>query len=171
MKPQSFKHLLRRHGVCRVHGMRMVLWLFLSATLASAKSIVFTLNDKVGTRVYVRIDGDEPPKLVMNGDGSFTLNGIQYEFANVKCFAYSKTDYAGEKNTVDAVEQVTSAPQMCLQGNVITLGAVRSLVCVLSLDGKVVRTLHQVSSVSMDDLAPGTYVITDGVSTLKIQRR
>lgn len=171
MKYLQFQHLLRSNGIRHAHKWGAAFVLFLSATLASAKSIVFTLNDKAGTRVYVRIDGDETPKLVMKGDGIFSLNGIEYEFANVKCFEYSKTDYTGEKNTVDAIQDVCDTPQMCLQGNVITLAAQRDLVRVLSLDGKVVRTLHHVSSVSMEGLTPGTYVITDGVSTLKIQRR
>lgn len=136
----------------------------------SAKSIVFTLNDKVGTRVYVRIDTDEAPKMVMNGDGTFTLNGNEYAFSNIKCFEVSKTDYSGEKNTIDAIDTMEQAPQMCLQNGCVILGSERQRVSIYTLDGKLLQTLHNVKNISIESLPKGVSVISDGVSTLKIQR-
>lgn len=130
--------------------------MLLSAMATHAKSVVFTLNDKVSTRVYVLLDGETYPKLVMNDDGTFTLCNQQYEFSNVKNFYISATDYEGEKNTVDAIVSI-SHDKMTIDGQV----------SVYSLDGTLVTKGEK--ELVMKNLKKGTYVMTNGQTTLKVR--
>lgn len=143
----------------------------MAALCATAKSIVFTLNDKVGTRVYFRIDAETAPKLVMKGDGTFTMNGMEFEFSNVKYFEYSKEDYSGEKNTIDAIDEVSEAPRMSLSGNVLMLDKTAKSIKIYTTDGKLVKNETNTQQVNLSQLPAGAYVISNGVSTLKIQKR
>ncbi len=126
---------------------------FAFGTGAEAKSLVITLND--GTQVYYLISNDNPPRMVIADDGTFTLNSQDYTFSNVKCFAYSSTDYSGEKGTVDGIVQMDDK-SLTMKGNVR----------VYTLDGRLVS-----EGGSLTSLKAGTYVVTDGTTTLKILKR
>ncbi len=132
--------------------------LTLATLCTQAKSIVFTLNDRVATRVYVLLGNDENPKMVMNGDGTFTLCGRQYDFSNVKDFYISTTDYTGEKNTEDAIVSI-QRDKMLMEGEVT----------VYTTDGKLVGKGER--EVLMSTLGRGTYIITNGVSTIKCLKK
>lgn len=130
----------------------------LFALTASAKSVVFTLKDAKKTKVYYKITTDTPPRMIINDDGTFTVNGTPYALADVLGFEYSATDFSGEKNTVDGVAS--------LQDDRLTLsGQVR----IYDLQGRMLRTSE--NGVSLEGLPKGTYVITNGVSTIKMQKR
>ncbi|MCD8265873.1 MAG: hypothetical protein LUC33_01830 [Prevotellaceae bacterium] len=120
---------------------------------AEAKSLVLTLDD--GTQVYYLVSNDNPPRMVLADDGTFTLNNQDYTIANVKCFAYSSTDYSGEKGTVDGIVEMDDT-RLTMKGNVR----------IYTLDGRLVS-----EGGSLASLKAGIYVLTDGTTTLKIQKR
>lgn len=123
-----------------------------------SKSIVFTLNDKAGTRVYYKLTTEAPPRMIISDDGTFTLNGTEYEFQNVKSFTYSATDYSGEKGTVDGIISVDN-DQMVFRGDVN----------VYDMSGKLVRTFRD--NFSLSGLQRGAYIITNGNSTMKVMKK
>lgn len=132
--------------------------LLLAALGLQAKSIVFTLKDKASTRVYLLLGGEDNPRMVMNGDGTFTLCSKEYEFSNVKHFELSQTDYAGEKNTEDAIVSIGD-DHMRMDGEVK----------VYTTDGKLVGKGEK--EYMMRSLSKGTYIITNGVSTIKCMKK
>lgn len=120
----------------------------------SAKSIVITLN--TGTMVYYKISNDNPPQLVIADDGTFKLNSQDYTFSDVKNFYLSETDYSGEKNTMDGIVNINEKQDLLMNGEVR----------IYTLDGKLATQGNNLSS-----LQRGTYIITNGTTTLKIQKR
>ncbi len=120
----------------------------------SAKSLVITLNS--GTRVYYLLSKDTPPQMVIADDGTFTLNSQGYSFSDVKCFFVSDSDFSGEGGTLDGIVSIDE------KRNVLTSGKTR----IYSLDGRLVSEGNSLSA-----LKKGTYIITDGISTLKIQKQ
>ncbi len=120
---------------------------------AEAKSIVFTLNS--GTQVYYQLQTDTPPRMVIGQDGTFTMNGQPYAFDDVKCFAYSATDYEGESGTLDGMAAIE-------QGKVRMQGETR----IYSVDGKLMG-----KDGDLAPLKPGTYIVSDGTTTIKILKR
>ncbi len=120
---------------------------------AEAKSIVFTLNS--GTQIYYKISSDAPPRMVLYDNGTFTMNGKEYAFDDVKHFAYSATDYDGEIGTEDGIVSID-------ENGLSMKGDIR----IYSLDGKLVSKGGE-----LDNLKPGTYIISNGTTTLKLQKR
>lgn len=141
--------------------MRKTLYKLLAAALpallwvakAEAKSIVFTLNS--GTQVYYQLQTDTPPRMVIGQDGTFTMNGQPYAFDDVKCFAYSATDYDGESGTLDGMAAME-------EGKVRLQGEAR----IYTTDGRLVRRDGDLSP-----LRAGTYIVSDGTTTLKIRKQ
>lgn len=133
----------------------LVMFYALSST---SKSIVFTLNDKAGTRVYYKLSTEAPPRMILSDDGTFTLNGTQYEFQNVKSFTYSATDYSGEKGTVDGIISVDN-DQMTFSGDVN----------VYDMSGKLVCTFR--NNFSLSGLKKGAYIISNGTSSMKVMKK
>jgi len=129
---------------------------FGAACAVQAKSLVITTTS--GTLVYYKITNDEPPRLVIQGDGAFTLNGQEYAFADVKNFYISTEDYSGEEGTADGIVTLD-------KGKLGMKGELK----VYTVDGRLVET--QKGSLDMSRLKRGMYVITNGVSTLKIQKQ
>lgn len=141
--------------------MKKVLFLVL-ACLGSmslmARSIIFTLNDAAKTRIYYKVTTSTSVDMKIGDDGSFSVNGTPYSFSNVECFQVSSTDYSGEKNTVDAIVEMTD-DQVKMGGSI----------CVYTTDGKLVRKADSMAEIG--SLKSGAYVITNGVSTMKIMKR
>ncbi len=120
---------------------------------ALAKSVVFTLSD--GTMVYYKLSNDEPPCMVIADDGTFTLNDRLYTFESIQYFAISTDDYSGEEGTEDGIASLAD-------GQALMKGQAR----VYSLDGRLVN-----GEGSLNGLPQGTYVISDGKTSLKVQKR
>ncbi len=119
-----------------------------------AKSVVITLTS--GTQVYYQLSSDNPPVMVIADDGTFTLNCQEYAFSDVQYFTYSATDYAGEDGTVDAIASLTADGNMLMEGKA----------SVYTLDGQLVQKGSDLSR-----LKAGTYVISNGKTSLKIMKR
>lgn len=135
---------------------RMSLLLMASFLLGGelgAKSLVLTLGN--GTRVYYKLSAEAPPRMVVDRDGTFTLNGKGYAFVDVKNFFISETDYTGEENTADGIPQVDAEDLLRHPSTRIH-----------RLDG----TLVQMGG-SLDTLPAGTYIIRKEKITLKIRKR
>lgn len=137
--------------------------LCLSATMLSARSIVLTLNDGTGTRVFFQLGGDEDPRMVFNGDGTLTVHGLDYAIAEVKCFAYTTANYEGEKGTVNGIR----TPQLVIDGKWLRADGRQAPLVVYDLDG---RKCADGTAIDLSTLPSGRYVATDGTSTLKFHR-
>ncbi len=120
---------------------------------AKARSIVITLT--TGTQVYYKITSNNPPRMVLSDDGTFTMNGQQYTFSGIVNFFYTADDYDGAEGTADGIVSIDDK-------RLLMKGETR----VYSLDGKLVS-----KGSDLDDLKPGTYIISDGVTTLKLQKQ
>lgn len=139
-----------------MHKLLLSALLALTGLGATAKSLVVTLADTKGTRVYYRLGGDVNPRLVLMGDGTFQLCGREYTLLGVKNFYISADDFSGERNTEDAIIAISD------DGPAAASGPTR----VYTLDGRLVSTADGIHS-----LPAGTYVIKNGTRTLKVQKR
>lgn len=137
--------------------------LCLSSTMLSARSIVLTLNDDAGTRVFFQLGGDEDPRMVFNGDGTLTVHGLDYAIAEVKCFAYTTANYEGEEGTVNGIR----TPQLVIDGKWLRADGRQAPLVVYDLDG---RKCADGTAIDLSTLPSGRYVATDGTSTLKFHR-
>lgn len=141
------------------------LFLFLTLPLlaaggsSEAKSLVLTLNDSQATRVYYQLGGNENPRLVIDDDNTFALCGKNYTFHSVKNFYIADEDYTGEAGTIDAIATIDE------EGHGLMTGPTRTY----TTDGRLLRTTAS-GRFSLRGLPSGTYVITNGRSTLKIQK-
>lgn len=131
-------------------------FVLLACASVNGKSLVITLSK--GTRVYYKITTDMPPVMTIAQDGTFTLNGQDYSFTDVKSFSISATDYVGEKGTVDGIVALDEK-RLDMRGDVR----------IYTLDGRLAGVGKD--GYDMSGLKPGMYVITNGVSTMKIQKR
>lgn len=134
---------------------------------ASAKSVVFTLNN--GDKVYYLLSKDAAPMLRFK-DGRMTVNDEAYEFSDIKHF------YISDEDDPNAIEQVLSKQPMTFRANTIILrsDAVKTLK-VYTLDGVEVKVQVQktddVISVDLNGLEKGTYVINTGSSSMKVWKK
>ncbi|MCF0199134.1 MAG: T9SS type A sorting domain-containing protein [Bacteroidaceae bacterium] len=135
-----------------------LVFLSLLTAVVAAKSLVITLNDRKGTQVFYKLSTDNPPRMVMEADGTFTLNSREYAFSDVKCFRISQEDYSGEKNTEDGIIAVTD-DEVLMQGDLR----------IYSVDGRLLGTAA--SRADLKSLARGTYIISNGRQTLKIRKQ
>lgn len=153
--------------------MRKTLLLFfvaLTAITASAKSVVFTLNDTHKTKVFFKLGGEQNPKLVVGEDGTFTVNGLPYTFSNLLNFYISTTDYAGDRYTEDGDAQTPIEPVINIDGGLLGMNQSGKAIKVYTIDGKLIRQTLPGEKLQLDALPRGTYVITNGTSTLKMQK-
>lgn len=148
----------------------LLLFVALTALTASAKSVVFTLNDTHKTKVFFKLGGDENPKMVLGEDGTFTVNGLPYTFAGLLNFYISSTDYAGDRYTEDGDAATPVEPVISIDGSLLSMNQAGKAIKVYSLDGKLIRQTAAGEKLSLDTLPRGTYVITNGVSTIKMQK-
>lgn len=134
---------------------------------ATAKSLVFTLND--GTKVYYQLSSEVNP-IMRFKEGKLLVNDDVYEFDGIKNF------YLSDEDAPNAIENVQSKPNVTFQANTVLIPAdAVKVLKVFTVDGVEVKTVIQnegdVFSVDLNGLAKGVYVISTGKSSLKVIKK
>ena len=134
---------------------------------ATAKSLVFTLND--GTKVYYQLSSEVNP-IMRFKEGKLLVNDDVYEFDGIKNFYFSDED------APNAIENVQSKPNVTFKANTVLIPAdAVKVLKVFTVDGVEVKTVIQnegdVFSVDLNGLAKGVYVISTGKSSLKVIKK
>lgn len=144
-----------------------LLLLLMASVGASAKSVVFTLND--GTKVYYLLSKDVNP-IMRFKEGMMVVNEDAYEFSDIKNF------YISDEDDPNAIETVLSKQNVTFSSNTVIIrsDAVKTLK-VYTLDGVEVKASVQktddVISVDLNGLDKGTYLISTGTSSLKVLKK
>jgi hypothetical protein len=134
---------------------------------ASAKSVVFTLND--GTKVYYLLSKDVNP-IMRFKEGKMVVNEDAYEFSDIKNF------YISDEDDPNAIETVLSRQNVTFSANTVIIcsDAVKTLK-IYTLDGVEVKAPVQktddVISVNLNGLDKGIYLISTGTSSLKVLKK
>ena len=134
---------------------------------ATAKSLVFTLND--GTKVYYQLSSEVNP-IMRFKEGKLLVNDDVYEFDGIKNF------YLSDEDAPNAIENVQSKPNVTFNANTVLIPAdAVKVLKVFTVDGVEVKTVIQnegdVFSVDLNGLAKGVYVISTGKSSLKVIKK
>ena len=134
---------------------------------ATAKSLVFTLND--GTKVYYQLSSEVNP-IMRFKEGKLLVNDDVYEFDGIKNF------YLSDEDAPNAIENVQSKPNVTFKANTVLIPAdAVKVLKVFTGDGVEVKTVIQnegdVFSVDLNGLAKGVYVISTGKSSLKVIKK
>lgn len=134
---------------------------------ATAKSLVFTLND--GTKVYYQLSSEVNP-IMRFKEGKLLVNDDVYEFDGIKNF------YLSDEDAPNAIENVQSKPNVTFKANTVLIPAdAVKVLKVFTVDGVEVKTVIQnegdVLSVDLNGLAKGVYVISTGKSSLKVIKK
>lgn len=134
---------------------------------ATAKSLVFTLND--GTKVYYQLSSEVNP-IMRFKEGKLLVNDDVYEFDGIKNF------YLSDEDAPNAIENVQSKPSVTFKANTVLIPAdAVKVLKVFTVDGVEVKTVIQnegdVFSVDLNGLAKGVYVISTGKSSLKVIKK
>lgn len=134
---------------------------------ATAKSLVFTLND--GTKVYYQLSSEVNPVMRFK-EGKLLVNDDVYEFDGIKNF------YLSDEDAPNAIENVQSKPNVTFKANTVLIPAdAVKVLKVFTVDGVEVKTVIQnegdVFSVDLNGLAKGVYVISTGKSSLKVIKK
>lgn len=144
-----------------------LLLLLMASVGASAKSVVFTLND--GTKVYYLLSKEVNP-IMRFKEGMMVVNEDAYEFSDIKNF------YISDEDDPNAIETVLSKQNVTFSSNTVIIrsDAVKTLK-VYTLDGVEVKASVQktddVISVDLNGLDKGTYLISTGTSSLKVLKK
>lgn len=144
-----------------------LLLLLMASVGASAKSVVFTLND--GTKVYYLLSKEVNP-IMRFKEGMMVVNEDAYEFSDIKNF------YISDEDDPNAIETVLSKQNVTFSANTVIIrsDAVKTLK-VYTLDGVEVKASVQktddVISVDLNGLDKGTYLISTGTSSLKVLKK
>lgn len=144
-----------------------LLLLLMASVGASAKSVVFTLND--GTKVYYLLSKEVNP-IMRFKEGMMVVNEDAYEFSDIKNF------YISDEDDPNAIETVLSKQNVTFSSNTVIIrsDAVKTLK-VYTLDGVEVKASVQktddVISVDLNGLDRGTYLISTGTSSLKVLKK
>lgn len=144
-----------------------LLLLLMASIGASAKSVVFTLND--GTKVYYLLSKEVNP-IMRFKDGKLVVNEDAYEFSDIKNF------YISDEDDPNAIEAVLSKQNVRFSANTVIIrsDAVKN-VKVYTLDGVEVKAPVQktgdVIAVDLNGLERGTYLISTGTSSLKVLKK
>lgn len=144
-----------------------LLLLLMASVGASAKSVVFTLND--GTKVYYLLSKEVNP-IMRFKEGMMVVNEDAYEFSDIKNF------YISDEDDPNAIETVLSKQNVTFSSNTVIIrsDAVKTLK-VYTLDGVEVKASVQktddVISVNLNGLDKGTYLISTGTSSLKVLKK
>lgn len=141
--------------------------LLIASIGASAKSVVFTLND--GTKVYYLLSAEVNPMLRFK-DGKMVVNEDTYEFTNIKNF------YISEEDDPNAIEKVLAKHNVTFKANTVVINSDSvKIMKVYTLDGVEVKVpvekSENVISVNLNGLERGTYLISTGVSSLKVLKK
>lgn len=134
---------------------------------ATAKSLVFTLND--GTKVHYQLSSEVNP-IMRFKEGKLLVNDDVYEFDGIKNF------YLSDEDAPNAIENVQSKPNVTFKANTVLIPAdAVKVLKVFTVDGVEVKTVIQnegdVFSVDLNGLAKGVYVISTGKSSLKVTKK
>lgn len=134
---------------------------------ATAKSLVFTLND--GTKVHYQLSSEVNP-IMRFKEGKMLVNDDVYEFDGIKNF------YLSDEDAPNAIENVQSKPNVTFKANTVLIPAdAVKVLKVFTVDGVEVKTVIQnegdVFSVDLNGLAKGVYVISTGKSSLKVTKK
>ena len=134
---------------------------------ATAKSLVFTLND--GTKVYYQLSSEVNP-IMRFKEGKLLVNDDVYEFDGIKNF------YLSDEDAPNAIENVQSKPNVTFKANTVLIPAdAVKVLKVFTVDGVEVKTVIQnegdVFSVDLNGLAKGVYVISTGKTSLKVIKK
>lgn len=134
---------------------------------ATAKSLVFTLND--GTKVHYQLSSEVNP-IMRFKEGKLLVNDDVYEFDGIKNF------YLSDEDAPNAIENVQSKPNVTFKANTVLIPAdAVKVLKVFTVDGVEVKTVIQnegdVFSVDLNGLAKGVYVISTGKSSLKVIKK
>lgn len=134
---------------------------------ATAKSLVFTLND--GTKVYYQLSSEVNP-IMRFKEGKLLVNDDVCEFDGIKNF------YLSDEDAPNAIENVQSKPNVTFKANTVLIPAdAVKVLKVFTVDGVEVKTVIQnegdVFSVDLNGLAKGVYVISTGKSSLKVTKK
>ena len=134
---------------------------------ATAKSLVFTLND--GTKVYYQLSSEVNP-IMRFKEGKLLVNDDVYEFDGIKNF------YLSDEDAPNAIENVQSKPNVTFKANTVLIpGDAVKVLKVFTVDGVEVKTVIKnegdVFSVDLNGLAKGVYVISTGKSSLKVIKK
>lgn len=134
---------------------------------ATAKSLVFTLND--GTKVYYQLSSEVNP-IMRFKEGKLLVNDDVYEFDGIKNF------YLSDEDAPNAIENVQSKPNVTFKANTVLIPAdAVKVLKVFTVDGVEVKTVIQNEgdgfSVDLNGLAKGVYVISTGKSSLKVIKK
>lgn len=137
-----------------------------SVCMASAKSVVFTLSD--GTLVYYLLGGDTNP-IMRFVDDKVVVNADTYEFSGIKNF------YISNEDDPNAIENVLAKSSIKYDGNTVVVGAAKGkTVKVFAVNGTEVKapisTAEGYAAVDMSGLQKGTYIISVGSSSIKVQK-
>lgn len=134
---------------------------------ATAKSLVFTLND--GTKLYYQLSSEVNP-IMRFKEGKLLVNDDVYEFDGIKNF------YLSDEDAPNAIENVQSKPNVTFKANTVLIPAdAVKVLKVFTVDGVEVKIVIQnegdVFSVDLNGLAKGVYVISTGKSSLKVIKK
>lgn len=137
-----------------------------SVCMASAKSVVFTLSD--GTLVYYLLGGDTNP-IMRFVDDKVVVNADTYEFSGIKNF------YISNEDDPNAIENVLAKSSIKYDGNTVVVSAAKGkTVKVFAVNGTEVKapisTAEGYAAVDMSGLQKGTYIISVGSSSIKVQK-
>lgn len=141
--------------------------LLIASIGASAKSVVFTLND--GTKVYYLLSAEVSPMLRFK-DGKMVVNEDTYEFTDIKNF------YISEEDDPNAIEKVLAKHNVTFKANTVVINSDSvKILKVYTLDGVEVKVpvekSENVISVNLNGLERGTYLISTGDSSLKVLKK
>ena len=141
--------------------------LLIASIGASAKSVVFTLND--GTKVYYLLSAEVSPMLRFK-DGKMVVNEDTYEFTDIKNF------YISEEDDPNAIEKVLAKHNVTFKANTVVINSDSvKIMKVYTLDGVEVKVpvekSENVISVNLNGLERGTYLISTGDSSLKVLKK
>lgn len=141
--------------------------LLIASIGASAKSVVFTLND--GTKVYYLLSAEVSPMLRFK-DGKMVVNEDTYEFTDIKNF------YISEEDDPNAIEKVLAKHNVTFKANSVVINSDSvKILKVYTLDGVEVKVpvekSENVISVNLNGLERGTYLISTGDSSLKVLKK
>lgn len=132
------------------------------ALSASATSLVVRLADKAGTLVYYKIAAKQVPLMDLR-EGTIKIGARNMALTEVAGFSVSATDYQEAAGKIDGDAEVPTEVNVLMTDDALIMkGKVR----IYDAGGRLVKV--QEGSANLEALPSGLYVITNGVSTIKI---
>jgi hypothetical protein len=140
--------------------------LVLVSGTAFAKSLVLTLSN--GKKVYYLLD-NKTTTMMRFVDGKITVEADEYTFSNIKNF------YISEQDDPNSIEEVISKSNATYRANTLVVNTVNTPVKVYTTNGMEVNAetsnTGSTTSVDLNNLAKGTYIIRIGDSSFKVMKK